>query len=54
MLANKVTNLNDYKMLRQSPAVAYFRLNETIQQIVLRWVTWPFAAHRDYLRMFIK
>lgn len=49
-----VTDLNQCKMLRQSPVTAYFRLNETIQQIALRWVTWPFAAHRDYLRMFIK
>jgi hypothetical protein len=49
-----VTNLAEYRAYRQSPLMTYMRLTETVQRIMCATIQFQFAAHRDFLRHFVR
>jgi hypothetical protein len=49
-----VTNLAEYRAYRQSPLTAYIRFTEALQLALETMLHYQFAAHRDFLRQFIR
>ena len=49
-----VTQLAHYRAVRQKPVTDWFRWHETLQMTVLAVVNYQFAAHRDFIRLFLR